>query len=125
MCIRDSPYVSGMIFFADGWYLASNPYAASGSYINRMSDYCQGCTYKVSKKNGPDACPFNYLYWDFFIRNTDKLKGNARLSHSYRTLGKMSDDKIKAIRHDTQRFLTEIKDARQAAQQKKEEGNTK
>ena len=99
------PNVTGMILFADGGVLASKPYAASGAYINKMSDYCKGCRYKFSKKNGPEACPFNYLYWDFMIRNEDKLRGNPRLSMSYRTLARMGEDKAKAVKADSQRFF--------------------
>lgn len=99
------PNVTGMILFADGGVLASKPYAASGAYINRMSDYCKGCKYKVTKKNGPEACPFNYLYWDFFMRHEDVLRGNPRLGHSYRTLSKMSDEKCAAVRDDAKRFF--------------------
>ncbi len=99
------PNVTGMILFADGGFLGSKPYAASGSYINKMSNYCKGCRYKVSKKNGPDACPFNYLYWDFLIRNEDKLCRNHRLSMMYKTLGRMEDDKVQAIKEDSRRFL--------------------
>lgn len=99
------PNVTGMVLFADGGLLASKPYASSGSYINKMSDYCKGCKYKVTKKNGPEACPFNYLYWNFLIRNKDKLKSNHRLGMMYGTLGRMSDDKIQAIQDDSQRFL--------------------
>ena len=39
------PNTLGMSQFADGGLLASKPYAASGAYINRMSDYCRGCRY--------------------------------------------------------------------------------
>ena len=49
------PNVSGMILFADGGYLASKPYAAGGSYINKMSDYCKKCDYKVTEKSGDEA----------------------------------------------------------------------
>ncbi len=104
------PNVSGMILFADGGYLASKPYAAGGSYINKMSDYCKSCRYKVSKKNGPDACPFNYLYWDFLARNEDKLKNNHRIGMMYRTYGRMSEDKKIAIKDDSHRFFNAIEE---------------
>jgi len=99
------PNVTGMILFADGGVLGSKPYAASGAYINKMSDYCKGCRYKVSKKNGPEACPFNYLYWDFLIRNEDKLRGNHRLVMIYRTLERMGEEKVQAVIEDSRRFL--------------------
>jgi len=99
------PNVSGMILFADGGYLASKPYAAGGSYINKMSDYCKNCRYKVTKKNGPDACPFNYLYWDFLDRNRAKLRSNHRLGMMYKTYDRMGDDKKDAISADSARFL--------------------
>jgi deoxyribodipyrimidine photolyase-related protein len=94
-----------MILFADGGLLGSKPYAASGAYINRMSDYCKNCSYQVSKKNGPKACPFNYLYWDFLSRNADKLQGNPRLSMVYNAWRKMDDEKKQAVRDDTERFF--------------------
>ena len=102
------PNVSGMVLFADGGYLASKPYAAGGAYINRMSNYCSGCTYKVAKKNGEGACPFNYLYWDFLIRNRDKLGGNARMGMMYRSLDRMAPEKVEMIRADSARFLDRV-----------------
>jgi deoxyribodipyrimidine photolyase-related protein len=102
------PNVSGMILFADGGYLASKPYAAGGSYINKMSDYCKNCTYKVSLKNGPDACPFNYLYWDFLVRNREQLSTNSRIGMMFKTYDGMSEDKKKAIREDSHIFLKKI-----------------
>ena len=102
------PNVSGMVLFADGGYLASKPYAAGGAYINRMSNYCRDCHYKVSQKNGAAACPFNYLYWDFLIRNRDKLKDNARLGMMYRSLDRMDETKIAAIRDDADQFLASL-----------------
>jgi deoxyribodipyrimidine photolyase-related protein len=99
------PNVSGMVLFADGGYLASKPYAASGAYIKRMSNYCGNCHYKVAQKAGEMACPFNYLYWDFLIRNRDKLGNNARLGMIYRSLDRMSDEKVSGIEADAKRFL--------------------
>ena len=99
------PNVSGMILFADGGYLGSKPYAASGAYINKMSDYCRGCQYNVKEKNGPNACPFNYLYWDFLQRNRSQLSHNQRLRMVYSTLSKMDPDRVEAIDRDSRHFL--------------------
>ena len=102
------PNVSGMVLFADGGLLASKPYAASGTYINKMSNYCGSCKYKVSVKNGPTACPFNYLYWDFIGRNEGKLRGNQRMGFMYKSLDRMSEEKRQAIRDDSRRFFKAI-----------------
>jgi len=85
----EAPNVIGMSQFADGGVLASKPYASSGAYINRMSNYCQSCRYDVKQRTGPDACPFNALYWDFLDRNRDKLGKNQRLGLAYRNWDKM------------------------------------
>ena len=102
------PNVSGMVLYADGGRLASKPYAAGGAYIDRMSDYCKNCRYKVKQKNGPDACPFNYLYWDFLARHQDKFKSNARMGMMYRSYAKMSDEKKQAISADANRFFEKL-----------------
>ena len=102
---RDFNMGIGMVLFADGGVLASKPYAAGGSYINKMSNYCASCRYKVTKKNGPDACPFNYLYWDFLARNREKLAQNPRVAMMYRTYDRMGEDKKQAIDEDSHRFL--------------------
>lgn len=99
------PNVSGMILFADGGFLGSKPYAASGAYINKMSDYCKNCAYKVQEKNGPNACPFNYLYWHFMLENQDKIGKNPRIGFAYNTLKKMGPAKIAAIKDDSQKFF--------------------
>ena len=99
------PNVSGMVLFADGGYLASKPYAAGGAYINRMSNYCQNCRYKVAEKTGGDACPFNYLYWHFLIKNRDRLGNNARLGMIYRSLDRMSEEKQQTIMDDARQFM--------------------
>ena len=102
------PNVSGMVLFADGGYLASKPYAAGGGYVNKMSNYCKSCVYKVIQKNGPDACPFNYLYWDFLVRNREKLASNHRIGMMYRTYDRMDEEKKRAIREDSHSFLASL-----------------
>ena len=104
----EMPNVTGMILFADGGLLGSKPYAASGSYINKMSNYCGSCSYNPNVKNGPKACPFNYLYWDFIDRNSAKLRGNHRMGFMYKTLDRMGDDKRAAIQDDSARFLAAV-----------------
>ena len=104
----EAPNVIGMSQFADGGILGSKPYASSGNYINKMSDYCSGCRYDVKQKTGDGACPFNPLYWDFLDRNQTKLRGNPRLSHVYRTWDKMDDGKKAEYRTSAQKFLESL-----------------
>jgi deoxyribodipyrimidine photolyase-related protein len=92
------PNVIGMSQFADGGLLASKPYISSGSYIDRMSDYCGQCRYDVKQRVGPDACPFNALYWDFLARNRDTLGGNQRLAMPYRNWDRMTPAVQKSLR---------------------------
>jgi deoxyribodipyrimidine photolyase-related protein len=101
----EAPNTVGMSQFADGGLLASKPYAASGAYIDRMSDYCGGCRYKVKLKAGPDACPFNYLYWDFIARHRELVKGNPRMAQMVRTWDKFSEERKAEILEDSKRFL--------------------
>lgn len=102
------PNTLGMSQFADGGLLGSKPYAASGNYINKMSDYCHSCRYRVQQKTGEDACPFNPLYWHFLERNGDKLRGNPRLGQVYRTWDKMSDEKRADYLDSAERFLEKL-----------------
>lgn len=101
------PNTHGMAMYADGGLLASKPYAASGAYIARMSDYCKGCAYDVKQKSGPRACPFNYLYWAFLVRNESRLAGNPRMAMPYRTLAGWSDEAKQALVENAANFLAE------------------
>lgn len=94
----EMPNTRGMATFADGGIVGSKPYAASGAYIDRMSDYCKGCRYDVKKRLGDDACPFNALYWDFIDRHAQRLAGNGRMMMPLRTLEKMPDAEREAFR---------------------------
>ncbi len=100
------PNVHGMATFADGGIIGSKPYAGSGAYINAMSDYCGGCRYDVRQKTGPEACPFNPLYWDFLDRNAGVLRGNPRLSNMYATLSRMTPEHRAEIKADAERIKT-------------------
>jgi deoxyribodipyrimidine photolyase-related protein len=102
------PNVHGMATFADGGVMASKPYAASGAYIDRMSDYCGSCRYDPKLKSGPDACPFNPLYWDFHIRNESKLSRNPRMAMPYLSLAKMTPERRDEIRREAGEFLDSL-----------------
>lgn len=103
------PNTHGMALYADGGVLASKPYAASGAYINRMSDYCAGCVYSPKVKLGDDACPFNYLYWYFLIANQVRLQANLRMAVPYRTLERMAPARREEIVRQAQAFLSRLK----------------
>lgn len=102
------PNVSGMILFADGGTLASKPYAASGAYINKMSDYCKKCGYSVKLKSGEKACPFNYLYWHFIEQHGDRFRSNPRMAMIYRTYEKLAESQRSAMRQSAQQFMAKL-----------------
>ncbi len=99
------PNVHGMVMFADGGLLASKPYAASGAYINRMSDYCAGCRYTPKTKDGDKACPITLLYWNFLVENRQKLQSNPRMKMPYRNLDRMDAADIARIQARAAGFL--------------------
>jgi deoxyribodipyrimidine photolyase-related protein len=94
----EMPNTLGMALFGDGGVVASKPYAASGKYIQRMSNYCDQCRYDPEAMTGDTACPFNALYWDFWARNADTLRGNPRIPYVYSTWDKMANEKRESIR---------------------------
>ena len=85
----EMPNTRGMSQFADGGLIATKPYAASGNYINKMSDYCRDCYYSVKERFTDSACPFNSLYWHFMHRHSERFSGNQRTAMAYRAWNKM------------------------------------
>ncbi|WP_336986942.1 cryptochrome/photolyase family protein [Altererythrobacter aquiaggeris] len=106
------PNVAAMALHADGGKLATKPYAASGNYINKMSDYCKKCHYSPAKKTGEGACPFNPLYWDFMVRNRKFLEKNPRVSRVFSTWDRMTEDKRGAYLDSAQQVLERLKPAK-------------
>ena len=90
------PNTLGMVMHADGGYLGSKPYAASGKYIHRMSDHCSQCPYNVNRTTGDDACPFNALYWHFLDRHQADFDRNPRMRMMYRNWQRQDDDRRRA-----------------------------
>ncbi|MDO8901324.1 MAG: cryptochrome/photolyase family protein [Phenylobacterium sp.] len=93
----EAPNTHGMATYADGGLVGSKPYAASGAYINRMSDYCSACAYEVKDRLGDRACPFNSLYWDFLDRNAARLDANPRMALPYKNLARLGEVERQAI----------------------------
>ena len=105
------PNTLGMVMHADGGLLGSKPYAASGNYIDKMSNFCGKCRYRVKEKLGPDACPFNYLYWNFMIEHEQQLRRNPRMGPILKTLDRMSGDRRDAVVAEATAFLDALEPA--------------
>lgn len=83
--------VVGMSQFVDLGQLTTKPYAAGGSYLNKMSDYCGGCRYEPKRRLGEDACPYTAGYWVWLDRTRERLPVNARLNRALRQLDQLDD----------------------------------
>jgi len=103
------PNVLGMSTYADGGVLASKPYVSSGNYINKMSNYCRNCIYHISKKTGEQACPFNYLYWNFVDNQREAFEQNGRSGFMVNMFEKKSDQNKQAIKESSRQFLSKLK----------------
>jgi deoxyribodipyrimidine photolyase-related protein len=96
------PNVLGMSQFADGGLMASKPYAASGKYVQRMSNYCAHCPYDPNEATGESACPFTTLYWDFLMRHEARFKDHPRAALQWRNLNRLDEGKRAAIRRQAE-----------------------
>ncbi|MFD2914736.1 cryptochrome/photolyase family protein [Psychroserpens luteus] len=95
----------GMSQFADSGKIATKPYVSSGSYINKMSNYCGDCHYNKSKKVEDDACPFNSLYWNFLDDKREQLGKNFRMGMMYSLLDKMDRQDLQNIKKKAQYII--------------------
>jgi deoxyribodipyrimidine photolyase-related protein len=92
------PNVLGMSQYGDGGLVGTKPYAASGAYVDRMSDYCEGCRFRPKEATGDDGCPITTLYWDFLARHRERLRGNRRMGLQLKNLDRKDDAELTAIR---------------------------
>lgn len=102
------PNTLGMALYADGGCMASKPYAASASYINKMSNFCKSCVFNPKKVVGEDACPFNSLYWDFIARHENQLNKNMRMKYMYATWHRFDEEKKISILNQAKYYLERL-----------------
>lgn len=98
------PNSLGMSQYADGGVMASKPYAATGKYIQRMSNYCGECRFDPAQATGEDACPLTTLYWEFLIRNQRKLADNQRMALQLKNIERKSEQELREIRSRAKRL---------------------
>ncbi len=102
------PNVLGMSTFADGGILASKPYVSGGNYINKMSNCCAGCKFDVKQKTGAEACPFNYLYWNFVETHQQDFMENGRVSLMTKMFDAKPESEKAEIRASAQTFIANL-----------------
>jgi deoxyribodipyrimidine photolyase-related protein len=102
------PNVLGMSTFADGGVLASKPYVSGGAYIHKMSDYCSHCRYDIKQKTGPNACPFNYLYWNFVDQQRETFSASGRVNFMVRSFDKKTEQEKSEIRESAGSFIEKL-----------------
>ena len=88
----------GMSQFADDGLIATKPYVSSANYINKMGNYCSGCTYSHSKKLGKKACPFNALYWNFLDDKKEHFANNHRMTMMMSLLEKKNEKELSDLK---------------------------
>jgi deoxyribodipyrimidine photolyase-related protein len=104
----ERPNTAGMALFATGPRMTSKPYIASGQYTKRMSNYCEGCTYKPEQRSGASACPVTTLYWHFLDTHEAELMRNPRTSLMAKNIARLGADERAAIRTHAQTLLENL-----------------
>ena len=88
----EMPNTLGMSQFVDGGKLATKPYISSANYLHKMGKSCSGCRYNPKERLGPDACPFNALYWRFLAVHRPLLGQKERMRMMYALWDKIPQD---------------------------------
>lgn len=100
-----TPNVIGMGLCADGGVVGTKPYIASAAYINKMSDYCGACRFNPKTRTGEEACPYNFLYWNFLLRFEPQLRANPRMGPNVLGLKHLNDEERQRVRAQAEQFL--------------------
>jgi deoxyribodipyrimidine photolyase-related protein len=70
-----------------------------------MGDHCASCRYNPKVKSGPDACPFQSLYWAFQIRHAERFRNHPRMAMMVRQLERMAPESLETYVIDSEGFL--------------------
>lgn len=68
------PNVQAMGTFGVGELITTKPYVAGAAYIDRMSDYCEGCRFDPKT-----TCPIPSMYWAYLGRHAKTLSNVPRM----------------------------------------------
>ncbi len=97
------PNVLAMGTFACGDLMTTKPYVSGAAYINRMSDYCEACSFDPRK-----TCPITSLYWAFLARHRRRLENNPRLRMPYASLKRRDQRRRREDRRVYQDVVTTL-----------------
>ncbi len=103
------PNVLGMILFADGGFFATKPYAAGAAYQDKMGNHCASCQFDPKQREGPKACPFHSLYWNFFGQHAKLFGKNPRIGMMVKIWEKKTPADQRQIRQNALHFLDQQK----------------
>jgi deoxyribodipyrimidine photolyase-related protein len=101
------PNTRGMSQWADGGIVATKPYVSAAAYINKMSNYCEGCKYDKKKRVGEDACPFNSLYWNFLDDKKQYFSKNNRMAMMLRLLEKIPPSELSELKERAYKIISQ------------------
>lgn len=111
------PNALGMVMHADRragaargvtGLVGTKPYAASGKYIQRMSNYCATCRYDPAERTGPSACPVTVFYWDFLIRTREQMTHNQRMTMILKNVDRMTPQVQSQVAIEADRLRREL-----------------
>ncbi len=102
------PNTAGMALFATGPRFTSKPYVASGAYVDKMSNYCKGCSYDPKRRTGDSACPMTTLYWHFLKGHEAELAANPRTALMVKNLQRIEPAEMAQIQAHALELLERI-----------------
>jgi deoxyribodipyrimidine photolyase-related protein len=74
-----------------------------------MGDFCSSCIYEHKKRHGENACPFNFLYWNFIIKHRDRLKANPRTSRNVLGLRYLDENDEEMVQVEADRLIKSLR----------------